>query len=145
MAYAINKVIILGTLGNDPEVKTVGNGSVCSLSIATGEKWTDKASGERKEKTEWHRVVFWGKPGEIIGEFARKGSKIYVEGKLSTRKWQDKDGTDRYTTEIIGTDFVLLDGGQRQEKQAIASSVVPAGASFEDDIPFNFVGKDQLV
>ncbi len=146
MAYSVNKVTILGNIGQDPEVKYLPGGSaVCSLSVATSEKWTDKTTGERKDKTEWHRVVFWGKSGEIIGEFSRKGSKIYIEGKLATRKWQDQNGQDRYTTEIIGGDFVLLDGGQQQAGQSHSAAPVaqdkpepgrPAGADFEDDIPF---------
>ncbi len=147
MAYSVNKVTILGNIGQEPEVKYMPNGNaVCSLSVATSEKWADKATGERQDRTEWHRVVLFGKPGEIVGEFARKGSKIYIEGKLSTRKWQDKNGIDRWTTEIIGSDFVLLDGAQQQAGQghsAAPSSPAPeatpgrtVGADFEDDIPF---------
>lgn len=98
----INKVIILGTLGQDPEVKYMpSGGAVCNLSLATSEQWNDKATGEKKEQTEWHRVVIFGKLAEVAGEYLRKGSQVYVEGKLRTRKWTDQSGVEKYTTEII--------------------------------------------
>ncbi|HBK9907521.1 TPA: single-stranded DNA-binding protein [Salmonella enterica subsp. enterica serovar Infantis] len=98
----INKVIILGTLGQDPEVKYMpSGGAVCNLSLATSEQWNDKATGEKKEQTEWHRVVIFGKLAEVAGEYLRKGSQVYVEGKLRTRKWTDQSGTEKYTTEIV--------------------------------------------
>lgn len=98
----INKVIILGTLGQDPEVKYMpSGGAVCNLSLATSEQWNDKATGEKKEQTEWHRVVIFGKLAEVAGEYLRKGSQVYVEGKLRTRKWTDQSGAEKYTTEIV--------------------------------------------
>ena len=107
----VNKVILVGTLGRDPEVRYAANGSaVANISLATSEQWNDKTTGERQERTEWHRVVFFGKLAEIVGQFARKGSQMYVEGKLQTRKWQDQSGQDRYTTEVVVDSF----GGQMQ-------------------------------
>lgn len=98
----INKVIILGTLGQDPEVKYIpSGGAVCNLSLATSEQWNDKSTGEKKEQTEWHRVVIFGKLAEVAGEYLRKGSQVYVEGKLRTRKWTDQSGVEKYTTEIV--------------------------------------------
>lgn len=98
----INKVIILGTLGQDPEVKYMpSGGAVCNMSLATSEQWNDKATGEKKEQTEWHRVVIFGKLAEVAGEYLRKGSQVYVEGKLRTRKWTDQSGDEKYTTEIV--------------------------------------------
>lgn len=98
----INKVIILGTMGQDPEVKYMpSGGAVCNLSLATSEQWNDKATGEKKEQTEWHRVVIFGKLAEVAGEYLRKGSQVYVEGKLRTRKWTDQSGVEKYTTEIV--------------------------------------------
>lgn len=98
----INKVIILGTLGQDPEVKYMpSGGAVCNLSLATSEQWNDKATGEKKEQTEWHRVVIFGKLAEVAGEYLRKGSQVYIEGKLRTRKWTDQSGVEKYTTEIV--------------------------------------------
>ncbi len=102
----INKVILVGNLGQDPEVKHAPDGAaITTISIATSESWKDKNSGESKEKTEWHRVVFFGKLAEIAGKYLRKGSQVYVEGKLQTRKWQDKTGQDRYTTEVVVDGF----------------------------------------
>ncbi|MBQ0326269.1 MULTISPECIES: single-stranded DNA-binding protein [Morganellaceae] len=98
----VNKVIIVGNLGQDPELRAMQNGgSVANISIATSETWRDKQTGEQREKTEWHRVVFFGKLADVVGEYLHKGSQIYIEGQLSTRKWQDQSGTDRYTTEIV--------------------------------------------
>lgn len=111
---SLNKVQIIGNLGADPEMKYLPSGSaVTNFSVATTDKWKDKTSGEQQERTEWHRVSFFGRPAEVITEYMRKGSSIYVEGSLQTRKWQDKDGNDRYTTEIKGRDFQFLGGGQQ--------------------------------
>ena len=151
----VNKVILLGNLGKDPDVKYMPNGNaVANVTLATSETWSDKSSGEKKEKTEWHRVVFFGKLAEIVGQYLKKGSKIYVEGKLQTRKWQAQDGQDRYSTEVvvdIGGTMQMLDsapaGGQqaasttqraaaqRPAQQQAAPAMVDDG--FDDDIPFN--------
>jgi single-strand DNA-binding protein len=110
MARGINKVILVGNVGQDPETKAMPSGSaVTNISIATSESWTDKSSGQRQERTEWHRVVFFNRLAEIAGEYLRKGSKVYVEGSLRTRKWQDQNGQDRYTTEIVGNEMQMLD------------------------------------
>ena len=110
MARGINKVILIGNLGNDPEVKYMPNGNaVANVSVATTESWKDKTSGEKVEKTEWHRVVLFGRLGEIAGEYLKKGSKVYIEGRLQTRKWQGQDGQDRYTTEIVANDMQMMD------------------------------------
>lgn len=115
----INKVILVGTLGRDPELKTFPNGgSLCQFSIATSEAWTDKATGERKEQTEWHRIVINNRLGEIAAQYLRKGSKVYIEGSLRTRQWTDQGGQERYTTEIRGETMQMLDsapGGQQQQ------------------------------
>ena len=145
----INKVILVGNLGNDPEHRVLpSGGGVTNISLATSESWKDKASGEQKERTEWHRVVFFNRLSEIAAEYLRKGSKGYVEGTLRTRKWQDQSGQDRYTTEIVGAEMQMLDsrgatqdGGGYQSAPA-ASSPAPAAANPEpidfpeDDIPF---------
>lgn len=143
----INKAIILGRLGNDPETRYMPQGGcVTTMSVATGESWTDKA-GQKQEKTEWHRVVMFGKLAEIAGEYCRKGGQVYIEGKLTTRKWTDQNGQDRWTTEIIGNDFVLFDGNSGRSDAAgydaashtpaaPTAAASPAGADFEDDIPF---------
>ena len=126
----VNKVILIGNLGNDPEVRYMpGGGAVTNITIATSESWRDKTSGEEKEKTEWHRVVFMGKLAEIAGEYLKKGSKVYVEGKLQTRKWQDQSGQDKYTTEIMVDSFNGVmqmlsgkqDGQQSQPQQSQGS------------------------
>lgn len=110
MARGVNKVILIGNLGNDPEVRYTPSGSaVASVSLATSETWKDKQSGELQDRTEWHRIVFFNRLAEIVGEYLHKGSKIYVEGSLRTRKWQDKNGMDRYTTEIIANEMHMLD------------------------------------
>lgn len=147
----VNKVIIIGRLGADPEVRYLPNGdAVCNCSIATSEAWKDKQTGEKKEATEWHRVVFFGKVAEIAGEYLRKGSQAYVEGKLQTRKWTDQGGVERYTTEIRAERLQLLggrdEGGQpsapRQQRQEpprqprAQSQPAPDYDSFDDDIPF---------
>ena len=111
----INKVIIVGNLGNDPEIRTMPNGeAVANISVATSESWTDKNTGERREVTEWHRIVLYRRLAEIAGQYLRKGSQVYVEGRLKTRKWQDNNGQDRYTTEIQGDNLQML-GGRNQE------------------------------
>ena len=107
----LNRATILGRLGSDPDVKTINNGqTVATVSLATSEKWKDKNSGQDQERTEWHRVVIWGKGAEIIQKYVKKGQQLYVEGKLQTRKW-DKDGVTMYTTEIVATNLVLVGGG----------------------------------
>lgn len=110
MARGINKVILVGNVGGDPEVRYMPNGNaVTTLSVATSESWKDKTTGEKQDRTEWHRVVCFNRLGEIAGQYVRKGSKLYIEGSLRTRKWQDQQGQDRYTTEIIASDMQLLD------------------------------------
>ncbi len=151
MARGVNKVILIGNLGNDPDVRyTAGGSAVVNISIATSESWRDKETGERQERTEWHRVVFFGRLAEIVSEYLRKGAKIYIEGRLQTRKWQDKDGSDRWTTEIVANEMQMLDSrgghadaappahrstqgaspGEAPAKQATDSEFV------DDDIPF---------
>ena len=111
MARGINKVILVGNLGKDPEVRYMpSGGAVANLTIATSESWKDKATGEQKEQTEWHRVVMFGRLGEIAGEYLKKGSQVYIEGKLQTRKWQDQQGQDKYTTEIVANEMQMLGG-----------------------------------
>ncbi|GLQ30494.1 single-stranded DNA-binding protein [Litoribrevibacter albus] len=125
MARGINKVILVGNLGQDPETRyTANNSAVTNITIATSESWTDKATGQKQERTEWHRVVLFNKLGEIAGQYLRKGSKVYIEGALRTRKWQDQQGQDRYTTEIVANDLQMLDsrggdqmGGQPMNQQ----------------------------
>ncbi|MDT8384417.1 MAG: single-stranded DNA-binding protein [Gammaproteobacteria bacterium] len=157
MARGVNKVILIGNLGQDPEVKYMPNGNaVTNVTVATSESWKDKNTGEQKENTEWHRVVFFRRLAEIAGEYLKKGSKVYVEGRLQTRKWQDKDGSDRYTTEIIANEMQMLDGrgaggagggggggggagGGYGQASGGSSSQAPAGGGmgdFDDDIPF---------
>ncbi|MCS5564971.1 MAG: single-stranded DNA-binding protein [Methylococcales bacterium] len=162
----INKVILVGNLGMDPEVRYMPNGgAVANVSIATSETWKDKQTGDPREQTEWHRVVFYRRLAEIVGEFLKKGSKVYVEGSLRTRKWQGQDGQDRYTTEIIANEMQMLDGrgggtagmgmggaesgvgapsrqasasGGGAQQPATGSQGGPMGADedFDDDIPF---------
>lgn len=144
MARGVNKVILIGNLGKDPEVRYTPNGvAVANFTLATSETWKDKQTGENQERTEWHRVVLFARLGEIAGEYLRKGSKAYVEGRLQTRKWQDKSGQDRYTTEIVAESLQLLDskGGNAPDTSSTASdkSEMPQTASadnFDDDIPF---------
>ena len=147
----INKVIVLGNLGNDPECTYMPNGNaVAKISIATSESWKDKQTGQDQERTEWHRVVFFGKLAEIVDKYLLKGAKVYIEGSLRTNKWQDKDGNDRYTTEIMANEMQMLDrksdnqqqGGQQQYQQqsqqpAQQQSQPQNGDGFDDDIPFN--------
>lgn len=158
----VNKVIICGNLGQDPEVRYMPNGNaVANISVATSESWKDKATQEQKEETEWHRCVCYGKLAEIIGEYLKKGSKIYLEGKLKTRKWKDQQNVDRYTTEIVFDEMQMIDGKQQgvspspppQQLQRPAQQPQNNGyaaarnapqqpignqppADFDDDIPF---------
>lgn len=163
MARGINKVIIVGNVGQDPEVKYMpSGGAVTSISVATSESWKDKNTGQQQERTEWHKIVFYNKLAEIAGEYIKKGSKVYVEGSLRTRKWQAQDGSDRYTTEIIASEMQMLDskpadGSAPQQRQAApaqqrqaapqqgyppsaarpaAAAPAPAIDDFSDDIPF---------
>ncbi len=111
MSRGINKVILVGNLGNDPETRYMPNGNaVTNITIATSDSWKDKQSGEQQERTEWHRVVFFNRLAEIAGEYLRKGSQVYVEGRLQTKKWQDNNGNDRYTTEIVASEMQMLGG-----------------------------------
>lgn len=115
----INKVIVLGNLGNDPETRYMANGNaVTNISIATSESWQDKQSGQQQERTEWHKVVFFGRLAEIAGEYLRKGSKVYVEGSLKTDKWQDQSGNDRYTTTIVASEMQMLDSKSDNQQPA---------------------------
>ena len=149
----INKVILVGNLGDKPEVKFASNGNaLANLSVATSESWKDKDTGAKQEKTEWHRVSLFGKLAEIAGQYLNKGSKVYVEGKLQTRKWQDKDGQDRYTTEVVVSGFngVMQMLDKREDGQASAApdiknvaggfkpekGEIPGADNLEDDIPF---------
>ena len=154
---SVNKVILIGNLGRDPETRFMPSGdAICNISIATTDTWKDK-NGEKQEKTEWHRVAFFGKLAEIAGEYLKKGSQVYVEGRLQTRKWQDKDGADKYTTEIVANAMQMLGsrqgmgggdrGGEappdRESSAARPAAGKPAAAKsggkfddFEDDIPF---------
>ena len=161
MARGINKVILIGNLGKDPEVRYSANGSaIANLTVATTDSWRDKNSGENQERTEWHRVVMFSRLGEIAGEYLKKGSKVYIEGRLQTRKWQDNNGNDRYTTEIVANDMQMLDSrgggdfqgyqqspqnqsqrqGQNQnQNQGQNQTAAPANNGFDDfddDIPF---------
>lgn len=159
MAKGINKVILVGNLGNDPEVKYMpSGGAVTNISIATTDSWKDKTSGEKVDRTEWHRVVFFNRLAEITGEYLKKGSQVYVEGALRTRKWQDQNGQDKYTTEIVGSEMQMLgsrSGGSDSFDQSAPSAPkqskpnpsqqnrpnqAPAAPQnfddFDDDIPF---------
>jgi single-strand DNA-binding protein len=157
MARGVNKVIIVGNLGKDPETRYMPSGSaVTNLRIATTEAWKDKQSGEQQERTEWHAVAMFGRLAEIAAEYLRKGSQVYIEGKLRTRKWQDKEGKDRYTTEIVADEMQMLGGKGGGGASAGAGAAMGAGAGaaaggggrtavndsagppgdFDDDIPF---------
>ncbi|MEZ5435586.1 MAG: single-stranded DNA-binding protein [Pseudomonadales bacterium] len=159
MARGVNKVILIGNLGKDPESRTSpGGGAITNITLATSETWKDKQTGENQERTEWHRVVFFGRLGEIAGDYLKKGSKVYVEGSLRTRKWQDQSGQDKYTTEIVASEMQMLDsrggdstsfsepraqnmgssrsgnaGGARQQESAPAAGF---DQFHDDDIPF---------
>ena len=133
----INKVILVGNLGADPDIRQSGNGNViANLNIATGEAWKDQ-QGQLQERTEWHRVVMFGRTAEIARDYLRKGSKLYLEGKLQTRKWQDKNGQDRYTTEIVANEFQMLDRrpGETAHDSPATPASAPAAPEFDDDIP----------
>ena len=155
MARGVNKVILVGTLGADPETRSMPSGmAVTNIRIATNESWKDKATGAQQERTEWHAIALFGRLGEIAAEYLRKGSQVFVEGKLRTRKWQDKQGNDRYTTEIIADNMQMLgsraggSGGMGAERSGGTSAPprddyeqapAPAGGGkedFDDDIPF---------
>lgn len=156
MARGVNKVILVGNVGADPEVRSMPSGNaVATLSVATSEAWKDKQTGEKQERTEWHRVVCFNRLGEIVGEYVRKGSKLYIEGSLRTRKWQDQQGQDRYTTEIVATEIQMLDSksgplnyddmpssaNSSQSASKFSSNNSDANQSksleeLEDDIPF---------
>lgn len=132
---SLNKVQLIGNLGADPEIRQATNGNaIANLNIATSEKWTDK-SGEKRENTEWHRVVIFGKLADVVGQYVRKGDRIYIEGKLQTRKWQDRDGNDRYTTEIVGNQMLMLGGRQGGQQQSQPTPSRDSGG-LDDDIPF---------
>jgi len=159
MARGVNKVILIGNLGKDPETRYMPSGSaVTNLTLATSESWKDKQSGEQQERTEWHKVAMFGRLAEIAAEYLRKGSQVYVEGKLRTRKWQDKEGKDRWTTEIVADEMHMLGGkgggaaagagaagaaaagsggggGSGSGRAAVNDSGAPPG-DFDDDIPF---------
>ena len=156
MARGINKVILIGNLGADPETRAMPSGTtVANLRVATSESWRDKQTGEQQERTEWHRVALFGRLAEIAGEYLRKGSQVYIEGSLRTRKWQDKQGNERYSTEIVGNELQMLGGrggaaaGGGSATSGAASTSAPAYAEesagggggsrseeFDDDIPF---------
>ncbi len=132
----INKAILVGRLGRDPEVRYTPDGrAVSSFSIATSDEWKDKETGEKKERTEWHRIVAFGKLGEICGEYLSKGRQVYVEGKLQTRSWE-KDGVTRYTTEIIATDVQFLGGRDSNESEILPKIPESPKSAADDDIPF---------
>ena len=145
----INKCIIVGNLGKDPEVRFMPNGdAVVNITVATSDEWKDKQTGEQKEKTEWHKVAIFGNLAEIAGQYLTKGSQVYIEGQLQTRKWQDQNGQDRYTTEIVAKEMQMLDSGEgnsqrntginapAQGNRGAAQSQQPEIDSFDDDIPF---------
>jgi single-strand DNA-binding protein len=136
MASGLNKVFIIGRLGTDPEVRYTGNGgAVANFNMATNESWTDK-SGQKQERTEWHRIVVWGKLGELCGQYLSKGRQAFIEGRLQTRDWTDKDGNKRYTTEIVAQNVQFLGGGAERSNTASAGGdfAPPPGGSF-DAIP----------
>jgi len=137
----INKVIIVGHLGNDPEMRSMPNGeAVANISVATSEAWTDKNTGERREVTEWHRIVFYRKLAEICGQYLKKGAQVYIEGRLRIRKWQDQNGQDRYTTEIQGDVMQMLGTRPQSADGANNSQPMPqqdaSANAFDDSIPF---------
>lgn len=137
MSRGVNKVILIGNAGRDPEVRYTTNGSaVANLTIATSEQWKDKNTGAKQEKTEWHRLVFWGRLAEIVAEYVKKGMTVYVEGSLQTRKWTDKDGHERYTTEVKCHEMQMLGGGREREQEKEVQTGAPQGEKFNDDIPF---------
>ena len=143
MARGINKVILVGNLGADPDTRYMPSGSaVTNIRMATTEAWKDKNTGDQQERTEWHNVAFFGRLAEIAAEYLRKGSQVYVEGKLRTRKWQDRDGNDRWTTEVIANEMQMLgsrpgsSAPAQAPAQAVADAPPAATGEFDDDIPF---------
>jgi single-strand DNA-binding protein len=139
MSNGLNKVLIIGNLGADPEIKYTQAGSpVANLSVATSERWKDKNTGEQKEQVEWHRVVIFGRLAEIAEQYLKKGSKIFVEGKLQTRDWEDSEGKKRYTTEVVAREMTMLDskGDSMESSSSASSSSKPDNNKFEEDIPF---------
>ncbi|MEJ2346481.1 MAG: single-stranded DNA-binding protein [Gammaproteobacteria bacterium] len=153
MARGVNKVILIGNLGRDPEIRYMPSGAaVANVALATSEQWKDKQTGETQERTEWHTVVFFNRLAEIVGEYLKKGSQVYVEGSLRTRKWQDKSGNDRYSTEIVASEMQMLggrgggggggsnygqsQGGQRSSAAPSAPAPADGPEEFDDDIPF---------
>ncbi|HIJ21412.1 MAG: single-stranded DNA-binding protein [Gammaproteobacteria bacterium] len=160
MARGVNKVILVGNLGNDPDVKYTADGrAIANISLATTDSWKDKNTGEQQDRTEWHRVVFFNRLAEIVSEYLKKGAQVYVEGRLQTSKWQDQSGADRYTTEIVASEMQMLGGRsggtadfggapvgggqqpQQQRPQQQPSAAAPAAAApmmgdLDDDIPF---------
>ena len=145
---SVNKVILVGNLGKDPEIRYAESGdAICNMTVATSESWKDKATGEKKEKTEWHRISMFGKLAEIAGEYLKKGSQVYLEGKLQTRKWQNKEGQDQYTTEVVCDQMKMLggrpEGGRsdapHSEGQTRKEAPKQTGgfADFDEDIPFD--------
>ena len=150
MARGINKAIIVGTLGNDPDVRhSQGGSTITKISVATNEQWKDK-NGDKNERTEWHRITFFGKLAEIAGEYLKKGSQVYIEGRIQTSKYQAQDGTDRYSTEIVANEMQML--GERSEPSRPAQSAerpaqsapVSGGAVIDDDIPFAQYDRGQI-
>ena len=134
----INKVIVMGNLGNDPETKYLPNGNaVTNISVATSESWQDKQSGQNQERTEWHRIVFFNRLAEIAGEYLRKGSKVYIEGQLRTRKWQDQSGNDRYSTEIVASEMQMLDSrdDSQQQRPAQQAPQQPQNQGYQQQAP----------
>ncbi|HEC27934.1 MAG TPA: single-stranded DNA-binding protein [Gammaproteobacteria bacterium] len=153
MARGVNKVILVGNLGKDPEVRFAPSGSaMANITVATTESWKDKQTGEKQEKTEWHRVVFFNRLAEIVGEYLKKGSQVYIEGRLQTRKWQGQDGQDRYTTEIVANEMQMLgsrpggggdtawnapqDSAPAQQQAAAPQASTTPSDDFDDDVPF---------
>lgn len=143
MARGINKVILVGNLGADPETRYMpSGGAVTNIRIATSESWKDKTTGDQQERTEWHNIAFFGRIAEIAAEYLRKGSQVYIEGKLRTRKWQDKEGHDRWTTEVIANEMQMLGGRAgggapaQSNSPAMSEGPSPGGGEFDDDIPF---------
>lgn len=148
MARGINKVIIVGNLGGDPETRYMPSGSaVTNLTVATNESWKDKQTGEQKDRTEWHKVALFNRLAEVAAEYLRKGSQVYIEGKLRTRKWQDKNGQDRWTTEIVADEMQMLGGrggsggssapmGSSSDSSSSSAPPQPGPDDFDDDIPF---------
>lgn len=153
MSRGINKVILVGNLGNDPDTRyTAGGAAVAHISLATTDSWKDKETGQQQDRTEWHRVVFFGRLAEIVGEYLRKGSQVYIEGRLRTNKWQDKSGNDRYTTEIVANEMQMLGGrggavsGNDQAQPPMSDDLPQSGPGsspasadndfVDDDIPF---------